>query len=85
MEFKNTVCTAGQTSIRWVTLVLLCSEVKCYMGGNMIKSIFTPNKRCLFLISEQEVMIIFVDGAQPVTGQHGVKKRLLESHLEEDG
>jgi hypothetical protein len=55
------------------------------MGGNMIKSIFTPNKRCLFLISEQEVMIIFVDGAQPVTGQHGVKKRLLESHQEEDG
>jgi hypothetical protein len=47
--------------------------VRCYMDGNIIKSIFRPNKQHLFLTSEQEVMVILVDGVQAVTGLRGIK------------
>jgi hypothetical protein len=43
------------------------------MDGKNIKSIFTPNKQRLFPTSEQEVMVILVDGAQAFTGLRGIK------------
>jgi uncharacterized membrane protein YhfC len=72
MEFNNVVCSASQTSNRWVTLIL---EVKCYMVRNIIKSIFTPNKWCLFSTSEQEVMVILVDSALAVTRLREIKNK----------
>jgi hypothetical protein len=43
------------------------------MVGTIIKSIFTHSKQHLFLTSDQEVMVILVDGAQDFTGQPGIK------------
>jgi hypothetical protein len=43
------------------------------MVGRIIKSIFTPNKQRLFPTSEQEVMLILVDGAQAFTRLRGIK------------
>jgi hypothetical protein len=48
-------------------------EVNSYMVGTIIKSIFTHSKQHLFLTSDQEVMVILVDGAQDFTGQPGIK------------
>jgi hypothetical protein len=36
---------------------------------------FTPNKQRLFLTSEQEVMVILVDGVQTFTGLRGIKNK----------
>jgi hypothetical protein len=44
-----------------------------YMVENIIKSIFTPNKRHLCSTSEKEVMTIFVERVQAVKGLCGIK------------
>jgi hypothetical protein len=56
------------------------SLVNSYMVGKIIKSIFTPNKQRLFPTSEQEVMVILVDGAQAFTGLHGIKNNTPQFH-----
>jgi hypothetical protein len=50
------------------------------MAGMIIKSIFTPNEQRLFLTSEQEVMVILVDGAQAFTGLRGIKNNTAQFH-----
>jgi hypothetical protein len=47
----------------------------CYMVENIIKSIFTPNKRHIRSTSKQVVITILVEGVKAITGLHRIKNK----------